>query len=106
MITDATLAAEHSSLVTMGRASLLASEIMSANLMYPLGLFRRVGGALSLDPGTESRIIRHRSRFGRPLGAKLLRNHTDCRPDRLQTAIIFGHLPENIEPKQRPPPHS
>jgi hypothetical protein len=33
MMTDATLAAEHSSLGAIGRASLVASEMMSANLI-------------------------------------------------------------------------
>jgi hypothetical protein len=63
-----------------------------------------LGDFLSLDSGTERGVIRHRSRFGLPPGAKLLSNHPHCSPDRLQMAVIFGHLPQNIEPKQRPPP--
>src|SRR5262245_21038332 len=105
MMADATVAAEHSSLGAIGRASLRASEIMSANLMGPLGLFCRVSGVLSLDLGTECRIIRHRIRFGWPLGAKLIRDHPHCFPDRFQMAVLLGHLRENIESKQRPLTH-
>src|SRR5215470_18412153 len=53
----------------------------------------------------ESRIIRHRVRICWPLGAELVRNAPYCRADRLQMAVIFGHLPKNVEPKQRPLAH-